>query len=339
MSPSYVAERHSLDNGDRGQIYCEYFYDTTTKTQNGIVFLVDGVCNDGFQFATFIHKVTRSHAVIRFDYRGHGRSSDAPKDKLLTVDICVSDMKRVLAHFYRTHPTLRKKARHDRVTLISYSLGAQVALRFAASEENRVNGIGIINGTLEPAFYGLFRSETVSDGIVYLLRRSASFQRFVAFCIRIGMLLLSLNGFISSLLASYFVRASAKNFKPFWAHARRVQARSYLSFLVDAHTRDGLDILEYFGDSSVSNRPLLLCVVGMKDTLVRTEKTVQTIRNIAPECEILKIESGCHALLVHDDHKEKMAAALVAFVNRCAATTGINDDDTIDEDTMNAVLC
>jgi hypothetical protein len=108
---------------------------------------------------------------------------------------------------------------------------------------------------------------------------------------------------------------------------------------VDAHTRDGLDILEYFGDSSVSNRPLLLCVVGMKDTLVRTEKTVQTIRNIAPECEILKIESGCHALLVHDDHKEKMAAALVAFVNRCAATTGINDDDTIDEDTMNAVLC
>ena len=119
------------------------------------------------------------------------------------------------------------------MTLISYSLGAQVALKFAIEEIGSVNGVGIVNGTLEPAFYGLFRSEFVSDCVVGALRRSASFQLFVAFWIRICMVLLSLNGFISSLLASYFVKASAKNFKPFWTHARRVQARSYLSFLVE----------------------------------------------------------------------------------------------------------
>ena len=119
------------------------------------------------------------------------------------------------------------------------------------------------------------------------LRRSASFQLFVAFWIRICMVLLSLNGFISSLLASYFVKASAKNFKPFWTHARRVQARSYLSFLVDAHSREGMDILECLGSSSsqvggVKKSALpLLCIVGMKDTLVRTHKTVETVRRLA----------------------------------------------------------
>ena len=85
-----------------------------------------------------------------------------------------------------------------------------------------------------------------------------------------GMVLLSLNGFFSSLLASYFVKASAKNFKPFWKHARRVQARSYISFLVDAHSKVCLDILEYLGSAGV-DMPLF-CIVGMKDTLVRTEK-------------------------------------------------------------------
>ena len=59
-----------------------------------------------------------------------------------------------------------------KVTLISYSLGAQVALKFASEEVERVNGVGIVNGTLEPAFYGLFRSEMLSDGIIRALRWS-----------------------------------------------------------------------------------------------------------------------------------------------------------------------
>ena len=311
--PSFETEIHYVDNGDGGQIHCEYFYSTSKETsaKNGVVFLVDGVCNNGLQFEAFIDRCVRTHCVIRFDYRGHGRSSNASGKTPLTVNACVSDMKTVLEHFYGTHPKLKKK-----VTLISYSLGAQVALKFASEEVERVNGVGIVNGTLEPAFYGLFRSEMLSDGIIRALRWSSTFQLFVAFWIRVGMVLLSLNGFFSSLLASYFVKASAKNFKPFWKHARRVQARSYISFLVDAHSKVCLDILEYLGSAGV-DMPLF-CIVGMKDTLVRTEKTVDMVHRIAPECEICKVKDGCHALLVHDKHKEQTARVLVEFANRCA---------------------
>ena len=383
-----TVERHSLDNGDRGQIYCEYIYaekDDEFRSKNdrdddgtNIVFLVDGVCNDGFQFEKFIERCCSHNCyAIRYDYRGHGRSSNCSNEKPLTVETCVSDMKKVLEHFYRTHPNLllkegaleeergprRKKrpwSRRRRVTLISYSLGAQVALKFAIEEIGSVNGVGIVNGTLEPAFYGLFRSEFVSDCVVGALRRSASFQLFVAFWIRICMVLLSLNGFVSSLLASYFVKASAKNFKPFWTHARRVQARSYLSFLVDAHSREGMDILECLGSSSsqvggVKKSALpLLCIVGMKDTLVRTHKTVETVRRLAPECDVVAVKDGCHALLVHDAHAEKTADVLLDFVNRCSVinksaktmtTSNVEWNDPYDDDeeaydrkTMNALL-
>lgn len=381
-----TVERHSLDNGDRSQIYCEYIYaereDKSKKSDDdsvNIVFLVDGVCNDGFQFEKFIERLSSHNCyAIRYDYRGHGRSSNCSNEKPLTVETCLSDMKKVLEHFYRTHPNLLLKegaleeergergpkrrrrpwARRRRVTLISYSLGAQVALKFAIEELGSVNGVGIINGTLEPAFYGLFRSELLSDCVVKALRRSASFQLFVAFWIRICMVLLSLNGFVSSLLASYFVKASAKNFKPFWTHARRVQARSYLSFLVDAHSRDGMDILECLGSSSsqvggVKKCALpLLCIVGMKDTLVRTQKTVETVRRLAPECDVVAVKDGCHALLVHDAHAEKTADVLLDFVNRCCAsnksaktmTTSNADEEEDDEEeaydrkTMNALL-
>ena len=65
-------------------------------------------------------------------------------------------------------------------------------------------------------------------------------------------------------------------------------------------------------------------------------------RRSGAEEEVATLGSGSHfgeMALVHDDHKEKMAAALVAFVNGCAATAGINAVDAVDEDTMNAVLC
>ena len=63
----------------------------------------------------------------------------------------------------------------------------------------------------------------------------------------------------------------------------------------------------------------LFCIVGMKDTLVRTEKTVDMVHRIAPECEICKVKDGCHALLVHDKHKEQAEQRFEVEVsrNRC----------------------
>ena len=50
--------------------------------------------------------------------------------------------------------------------------------------------------------------------------------------------------------------------------------------------------------------PPLYHFSGMKDTLVRTEKTVDMVHRTS-ECEICKVKDGCHALLVHDKHKEQ----------------------------------
>ena len=97
----------------------------------------------------------------------------------------------------------------------------------------------------------------------------------------------------------------------------------------------------------------LLCIVGMKDTLVRTHKTVETVRRLAPECDVVPVEDGCHALLVHDAHAEKTADVLLDFVNRCCAsnksaktmTTSFveeEEEDDVEEaydrKTMNALL-
>ena len=100
--PSFETEIHYVDNGDGGQIHCEYFYSTSKETsaKNGVVFLVDGVCNN--ELVKHSSTDASEHCVIRFDYRGHGRSSNASGKTPLTVNACVSDMKTVLEHFYGT---------------------------------------------------------------------------------------------------------------------------------------------------------------------------------------------------------------------------------------------
>ena len=161
-----------MDNGDGGQIHCEYFYSTSKETsaKNGVPPCSSSMAfATHFQFEAFIDRCVRTHCVIRFDYRGHGRSSNASGKTPLTVNACFR-YEDSLEHFYGTHPKLKKK-----VTLISYSLGAARCLvKFASEEVERVNGVGIVNGTLEPAFYGLFRSEMLSDGIIRALRWSST---------------------------------------------------------------------------------------------------------------------------------------------------------------------
>lgn len=299
--------------------------------QNGIsiVVIIDGVCNNGFQFQTFINECAKTRiTVIRFDYRGHGRSDDVPIGcEGLSLDECADDARRVLEYFYEKHGLGMKKS-EKKVTVVCYSLGAQVALTFASDERNEdvVNGIAFVNGTFDPAFHGVF-GIALGDFVAKSLKNSKVLFAIVVCWLQVHMFMLSLFPFLSSVIARFFVKCDSKSFRQFWKHCRRVQCKAYLSLALDAHANSKLEVIEWLE----SKRAVpMLCIFGTDDKLVNVSRSIETVKALAPSTEIETVRGGCHALLVHEKFKHKVALRLVNFCSNAAFD--------IDSKSLNLVL-
>lgn len=100
------------------------------------VVLCDGLGCDGFAWKYLLPELRRSHRVLRWHYRGHGRSS-APKDlhRLGMVHNC-EDLQELM-----------EAAGLGRAIIFGHSMGVQVALEFHRRHPDRVSGLVLICGS------------------------------------------------------------------------------------------------------------------------------------------------------------------------------------------------
>ena len=86
-------------------------------------------------------RLARTHRVLLFDQRGHGRSARPPDG--YDLETMTDDLACLLANFT-----------HEPVTLVGHSWGALVALRLAIREPDRVRRLALVEAPLPPSRQG-----------------------------------------------------------------------------------------------------------------------------------------------------------------------------------------
>lgn len=107
--------------------------------------LLHGLASNQTRWSEFVERTSlvRSHQVIRPDLRGHGGSLTRRR---IGMDLWCEDLLALLA-----------ETGQRRVLIIGHSLGAQVALHFAARYPRHVLGIGLIDPLFPVALWGRWR--------------------------------------------------------------------------------------------------------------------------------------------------------------------------------------
>lgn len=99
------------------------------------------VCCNGVGVSTFFYEpleraLRHRRRVLRWDYRGHGRSAPMTDPKTLTIEQTAEDLRAVL-----------DDARIDRAVLVGHSMGCQVIMEFERRHPDRVAGLIPMLGT------------------------------------------------------------------------------------------------------------------------------------------------------------------------------------------------
>src|SRR5256885_5570425 len=99
----------------------------------------DGIGCAGFAWKSLVRDFAARHRIVRWHYRGHGRSA-VPRDleRVSFDDIC-GDLDAVLA-----------AASIENAVVLGHSMGVQVALEYHRCHPERVLGLGLVCGS-----YGL----------------------------------------------------------------------------------------------------------------------------------------------------------------------------------------
>ena len=128
--------------------------------------LVNGLSNDGFQwFGLNDALVAPDRALVAWDFRGHGASGDPRDLKTVTVAGVADDLEQVLCDI-----SARGLADTEKVTLVAYSMGCQVALEWCRAHAQYVRGVALVLGTARRSMDSACRFPIIADALARLMR-------------------------------------------------------------------------------------------------------------------------------------------------------------------------
>lgn len=268
------------------------FKEGYARGANGIrlYYRVDGdaglplVCANGIGVSTFFWEplaleLGRRHRVVRFDYRGHGRS-DSPRDyRDISIATCVADQLAVM-----------DELGIDRALLLGHSMGAQVDFEFYRAHPDRTLGLVPTLGPYRRAI------ETFMDS-------SLSLTAFAAMKAVIGTAPTLVARTIRPILLSGVAELAARKLGivdaalapkrlmlQYMEHMTRLDLRSYLVLAEDIQRQDATDLLPHI------EVPVLV-VAGERDLFCPLRLAYEMVAQI-PGAELLIIPNGTHAALI-----------------------------------------
>ena len=133
MTPRYF-HQDFLETPDGADLYFQV--QGPDRPEGPDLVLNDGLGCDGFVWRFLLPVLRRRHRVLRWHYRGHGRSSLPGDPSLIGMDLTCADQARVMDH-----------VGFGEAVVFGHSMGVQVALEFHRLYPARVRGLALLCGS------------------------------------------------------------------------------------------------------------------------------------------------------------------------------------------------
>jgi pimeloyl-ACP methyl ester carboxylesterase len=193
--------------------------------------LNDGFACDGFIWAYIIDHFCDRFTILRWHYRGHGRSP-APADlNSLSLQNLCSDLRGIM-------DTLEI----EDAILAGHSMGAQVIFQFYHEAPERVRALIPICGTYKHPLDTFKNTDLMARALPYL-DVAIQLAPDAAQAMWSGILASKITLLISQLVELNPLLVRAEDFKPYLEHAGQMDVRVYLTMLHHLGAHSAEDIL------------------------------------------------------------------------------------------------
>lgn len=261
---------------------------------------VNGLSNDGFQWRGLMPVLRKDHAVLSWDYRGHGCSENPRDVDAVSIVALADDLEAVMGNV-----NARSLASTLHVTVVAYSMGCQVALEWCRTHSERVVGIALILGTPQHSLDSVL-GKTLGDAAAALMHSCATFFAFLWDCIASVTFMTSFLGHAIA-RALGVIRVRWIDFAPFYRHMKRLHGGAYTRMIVSGQRHTAMDVLELLDRREVPT----LIVTGGKDFSV-SRAAGQRMHKAAPRASFINLPRACHAGMIGE--RGKVAGALELFL-------------------------
>eukprot|EP00227_Mantoniella_beaufortii_P006399 CAMPEP_0197608534 /NCGR_PEP_ID=MMETSP1326-20131121/49275_1 /TAXON_ID=1155430 /ORGANISM="Genus nov. species nov., Strain RCC2288" /LENGTH=407 /DNA_ID=CAMNT_0043176745 /DNA_START=36 /DNA_END=1259 /DNA_ORIENTATION=- len=254
------------------------------SSKASLLVTVNGLSNDNFQWQGLMPVLRRDHAVLSWDFRGHGCSENPRDVRAVSIASLAEDLEVVMQDV-----SARGLASTSHVTVVAYSMGCQVALEWCRDHGHRVDGLALILGTPQYSMESLL-GKRLGDAAATLMDNAVSF--FLWDCI---FAVTFISSWIShgAALALGLIGVTWGQFAPFYRHMKRLHGGAYARMLVSGQRHSAMDVLEQLDRREVPT----LIVTGGRDFAV-SKATVQRMHAAAPRASFIHLPRACHAGMI-----------------------------------------
>ena len=253
----------------------------------------DGIGCDGFAWKYVVRDFAKSHRIVRWHYRGHGRSG-IPKDRSRVGfdDIC-SDLDAVL-----------QATRTEKAVFLGHSMGVQVALEAWRRKPERALGLILICGSHGLPLDTFHDSKALKNILPAAIAAADKWPEAASLFWK-----LAAGGELAYQIATHLevngrlVRRD--DFMPYFTHLSGMDARLFLGMLKNASEHTAYEYLPKV------NVPTLI-VAGTNDTFTPYWLS-EEMHDRIPGSELLTVPGGTHVAPI--EHPELIALRLEKFLD------------------------
>jgi pimeloyl-ACP methyl ester carboxylesterase len=193
--------------------------------------LCDGFACDGFIWAYVIDHFCDQFSILRWHYRGHGRSATPEDLNTLSLERLCADLRGVM-----------DAVGIEEAILVGHSMGAQVLFQFYAEAPERVRALIPICGTYKHPLDTFKDTDLLAKALPYV-DIAIQLAPEAAQAMWSGILSSKITYIVSQLVELNPLLVRGEDFKPYLEHAGQMDVRVYLTMLHHLGAHSAEDIL------------------------------------------------------------------------------------------------
>jgi pimeloyl-ACP methyl ester carboxylesterase len=259
----------------------------------------DGIGCDGFAWKYLVRDFASRHRIIRWHYRGHGRSGIPEDPARVGFDDISADLEAVLS-----------ATKTSRAVLLGHSMGVQVALEHHRRRPEQVLGLALICGSHGLPLDTFHDSKALKILLPAMIAAAGKYPQAMTLIWRLAS-----SGELAYQIATHFevngrlVRRD--DFAPYFKHLAAMDPQLFLGMLKHASEHTAWDHLPQV------NVPTLI-VAGTADTFTPFWLS-EEMRARIPGAELLTVPGGTHVAPI--EHPELITLRLEKFLAKVPAAS------------------